>query len=327
MHYNNHGYDPNTSRIVESPPSNSSTFTSPTVDNLSLHNRRTQYVSSSTLNGHEKPTHHSQISLIETTHSLGHSTPYLAATRESDVSLLKGSMQHYSDQNSAVGSDSGIVMVNGAQSNSIEENQFVEKKLTDLVQQLGKQLETDAQKINEKLESKLKNLEEMIHQQTYVIRRQDEVIERLKSKISKIEGERDHFRDRLTVQEQEKKKNQALIAHYEEQQRQQKQRQPAPPVEPTRDRPRTVTPEYSAEGPAKPRKPSTTSSSIADSNRPSTKKVRQTSMKNRISIDRRSCLCFRRPLHVLNNQLVLLLQRRVARNLERRSLGSFNRIR
>ncbi|CAF4872772.1 unnamed protein product, partial [Rotaria sp. Silwood2] len=42
-------------------------------------------------------------------------------------------------------------------------------------------------------ESKLKKLEDMINQQTYIIRQQDEVIERLKSKILKIETERDHF--------------------------------------------------------------------------------------------------------------------------------------
>jgi hypothetical protein len=50
----------------------------------------------------------------------------------------------------------------------------------------------------------------MINQQTYIIRRQDEVIENLKSKISEIETERDHFRNRLSVHEQheqdEKKK-------------------------------------------------------------------------------------------------------------------------
>jgi hypothetical protein len=42
----------------------------------------------------------------------------------------------------------------------------------------------------------------MIHQQTFIIRRQDEVIERLKNKILKIETERDHFRERLSEHEQ-----------------------------------------------------------------------------------------------------------------------------
>jgi len=84
----------------------------------------------------------------------------------------------------------------------IDDNPVIERKLTYLVQQLGRQLETDAQKLSEKLELKLKNLEHMIHQQTYIIRRQDEVIERLKSKIFKIESERDHFRDRLSLHEQ-----------------------------------------------------------------------------------------------------------------------------
>jgi hypothetical protein len=83
-----------------------------------------------------------------------------------------------------------------------EDNKIIEKKLTNLVQQLGRQLETDAQKLSDKLDIKLKNLEYMIHQQTYIIRRQDEVIERLKSKILKIENERDHFRDRLSIHEQ-----------------------------------------------------------------------------------------------------------------------------
>jgi hypothetical protein len=83
-----------------------------------------------------------------------------------------------------------------------EDNKIIEKKLTNLVQQLGRQLETDAQKLSEKLDIKLKNLEHMIHQQTYIIRRQDEVIEHLKSQIFKIENERDHFRDRLSIHEQ-----------------------------------------------------------------------------------------------------------------------------
>jgi hypothetical protein len=64
--------------------------------------------------------------------------------------------------------------------------------------------------LNDKLEIKLKELENMIHQQTFVIRRQDEVIERLKNQILQIETERDHFRNRLSVHEQreqdEKKK-------------------------------------------------------------------------------------------------------------------------
>ena len=86
-----------------------------------------------------------------------------------------------------------------------ETNQVMEQKLTDLVQKLGHQLETDAQKLSEKLEIKLKSLEHMIDQQTYVIRRQDEVIERLKSKILHIETERDRFRDRLSMHEQREK--------------------------------------------------------------------------------------------------------------------------
>ena len=134
---------------------------------------------------------------------MNQSTPYLSQVRhdddEDDPRMMKSSFQQL-DRHSNVGSDSGIVIVGNK--NPSDENQFIERKLTDIVQQLSRQIETDAQKLNEKLETKLQNLEHMIHQQTYIIRRQDEVIERLKSKISKIEGERDHFRDRLSVHEQ-----------------------------------------------------------------------------------------------------------------------------
>ena len=51
------------------------------------------------------------------------------------------------------------------------------------------------------MELKLKDLERMINQQTFVIQQQDEVIERLKSKILEIETERDHFRERLFIHE------------------------------------------------------------------------------------------------------------------------------
>ena len=206
LQYSNHGYDPTTTRLVESPSSVSSSFTSPTIDNLSAHNRQHHFISTTNLNIAEQSSRRIQSPLNETTKtSLTQSTPYLARMRDSDGPMLKPSVQSQSDQHSAVGSDSGIVMVNPHHHGGPEENQLVERKLTDLVQQLGKQLETDAQKINEKLELKLKSLEEMIHQQTYIIRRQDEVIERLKSKIFKIEGERDHFRERLSHHEQEQR--------------------------------------------------------------------------------------------------------------------------
>ena len=41
----------------------------------------------------------------------------------------------------------------------------------------------------------------MLNKQTFVIQQQDEVIERLKSKILEIETERDHFRERLFAHE------------------------------------------------------------------------------------------------------------------------------
>jgi hypothetical protein len=195
--------------MIESPSSVSTTFTSPTVDNLSIHNRQHHFVTTKNFNVNEKASfRHVQTPLDEQKKSLDRSTPYLSQIRDHENLILKSSLQQCSDQNSAVGSDSGIVMINSnhQQVNS-DDNQFVEKKLTDLVQQLGKQLETDAQKLNDKLEMKLKNLEEMIHQQTFIIRRQDDVIERLKSKISKIEGERDHFRERLSYHEHEQHKS------------------------------------------------------------------------------------------------------------------------
>lgn len=223
LQYNNHGYDPTVARLIEIPRADvNKQFSSPTSENLSKHDRQQQhFVSTTNLNLNEKAAHRTQQTPPIEIKGHSRSSPYLAGNHSHDSSSLQTSptrLQNHirsptnhrniNDQNSAVGSDSGIVMVtpnHHQQREPNEDKQFVERKLTDLVQQLGRQLETDAQKINEKLESKLKNLEEMIHQQTYIIRRQDEVIERLKSKISKIEGERDHFRDRLSYHEQEKR--------------------------------------------------------------------------------------------------------------------------
>ena len=197
------------SRISESPTH----FTTPTTENLSIHNRQQQHFTSSTnLNVNDRSLHRQQQQQQTNNYRnpLNHSSPYLSHIRDYDQSPTFKSSNHQqqqTDRYSAVGSDSGIVMINSThhqqQTNLInDENQIIEKKLTTLVQQLGKQLETDAQKLSEKLEIKLKNLEYMIHQQTYIIRRQDEVIERLKTKILKIENERDHFRDRLSQHEQ-----------------------------------------------------------------------------------------------------------------------------
>jgi hypothetical protein len=178
-----------------------SNFTSPTIDNLSVHNRQQNFISSTNLNVNDASSRRQQQQPLPS--NLNHSTPYLSQVRDDDSPTFKSPYhQQQIDRHSNAGSDSGIVMNNSnPQHPIVDENQMIEKKLTDLVQQLGRQLETDAQKLSEKLESKLKNLEYMIHQQTYIIRRQDEVIERLKSKILKIESERDHFRERLSVHE------------------------------------------------------------------------------------------------------------------------------
>jgi hypothetical protein len=186
-----------------------SNFTSPTVDNLSVHNRQQHFISSTNLNVNDTSSCRQQQPPLPSS-SLTYSTPYLSQVRDDDddsPTFKSSYQQQQTDRHSNVGSDSGIVMNSSHQQHPItDENPLIEKKLTDLVQQLGRQLETDAQKLSEKLELKLKNLEHMIHQQTYIIRRQDEVIERLKSKILKIESERDHFRDRLSQREQEEKK-------------------------------------------------------------------------------------------------------------------------
>ncbi|UJR23107.1 hypothetical protein I4U23_026128 [Adineta vaga] len=180
LRYTSHIYESTQSPPTESSIPNSTHFTSPTLDNLSMHNRQPHFTTTTNLNVNEKS--------------------YLTPQRESELSPYK-SIQ--TDRHSTVGSDSGIVMTNSNHLTT-DENQMIEKKLTTLVQKIGRQLETDAQKFSDKLELKLKNLENMIHQQTYIIRQQDEVIERLKSKISKIETERDHFRDRLSFHEQKK---------------------------------------------------------------------------------------------------------------------------
>jgi hypothetical protein len=192
LRYSNQSYDPIKSRLVESPLNNN-----PTVDNQSNHNRQQHFISTTNLSVPDTYTRRQQ------QNPLNHSTPYLSHIRDDESSTLKNfSQEQQTDRHSIVGSDSGIVMVNSNhQHQPTDDNKLIEKKLTDLVQKLGRQLESDTQKISEKLELKMKNLENMINQQTYVIRRQDEVIERLKTKILKIETERDHFRDRLSIHE------------------------------------------------------------------------------------------------------------------------------
>jgi hypothetical protein len=204
--YKNSDYEPATSHLVETPLNTTTHFTSPTVDNLSVHNRQQHFISTTNLSAHDPSYRHQQQN--DHKHPLTYSTPYLSQVRDIDSPPFKTTFQPQQqqqqiDRHSAVGSDSGIVMTNSNHQQQTHENTPVmEKKLTNLVQQLGRQLETDTQKLNEKFEIKLKSLEHMINQQTFVIRRQDEVIERLKSKILHIETERDHFRQRLSIHEQ-----------------------------------------------------------------------------------------------------------------------------
>lgn len=134
-----------------------------------------------------------------------HSTPYVNRIVDGEITKLPNHRPQC-DRHSTIESDSGIV-VNQTNSSLIEQQPKIEKKLTALIEQLGKQLESDAQKLNEKLETKLQNLEKMINQQTYIIQRQDEVIERLKTKMIQIENERDQFRERLIIQENEKQRS------------------------------------------------------------------------------------------------------------------------
>lgn len=205
LHYTNHGYDPTVTRLVDVPSISSTNLTSPTADNLLTNNRPTHFISTTNLNINEKSSHR-QSQQQQQTNSLVHSTSYSSPNRQNDLPILRSVSQQQTDRHSTVGTDTGIVAVNTnsqqQQENKIDENQIVEKKLTNLVQQLGKQLENDAQKLNDKLEIRLKDLENKIHQQTHIIRRQDEVIERLKGQIQQIETERDHFRHRLSVHEQ-----------------------------------------------------------------------------------------------------------------------------
>lgn len=192
LRYSSHGYDSTQSHLTDSPSRHSTRFTSPTVDNLSMHNRQQHFSTTTNFNVTERSTHYQQ---------QGTSTSYLSGRRENEPTSYKPTPP--TDHQSAVGSDSGIVVTSSNQQlATTEDSQVMEQKLTTLVQNIGRQLETDAQKLSEKLELKLQNLEKMIHQQTFIIRQQDEVIERLKSKIQTIETERDHFRDRLSVHEQ-----------------------------------------------------------------------------------------------------------------------------
>ncbi|CAF4372358.1 unnamed protein product, partial [Rotaria sp. Silwood2] len=152
LRYSNHGYDPTVARLVEAPLSDPTHFTSPTVDNLSVHNRQQHFVSTTNLNISEKEfRRQQQQEQQQQQSSLINSPPYTSLIRDDDSSVFKSStqeqhqQQQQQDRHSTVGSDSGIVMVhsNSQPQQQSDENQLVERKLTTLVQQLGKQLEND----------------------------------------------------------------------------------------------------------------------------------------------------------------------------------------
>ncbi|CAF0816772.1 unnamed protein product [Didymodactylos carnosus] len=195
-----HEYNPVMTRLVDLPvlPSTSS------VDKISKHNQPQIYVSATnvSLNGTNDQNRIENIRSMPIskydTNSSYHRQQNINSNSNTALSALVRStpLVGGGDQaSSIVDSDSAlgtIVSVNGNGDQGV-----MERKLSDMLSKLGKQLETESQLVNAKLEQKLKNLEEMINQQTYIIRRQDEVIERLKTKISRIETERDSFRDKL----------------------------------------------------------------------------------------------------------------------------------
>lgn len=224
-----------------------------------MHNRPHYFTTTTNLDVKEKP-YRQQQSYVQ-------STSFLPQNHDddNDSPVYKSSAQLQTDRHSNVGNDSGIVIVNGNhQRQPSGENHVVEKKLTNLVEQLGKQLENDAQKLNEKLEIKLKDLESMINQQTFIIQRQDKVIENLKSKLLVIESERDNFRQRLSVHEQreQNEKNKKLTNQTEKFQK------------PEYINEEEEEEELQDEEEQQPnRKYSNTSSVISDNNKPSTKKV------------------------------------------------------
>ncbi|CAF1582084.1 unnamed protein product [Rotaria magnacalcarata] len=209
LHYANNDYESTKSHTVTSPVNNVTSATNSTTEILPVYNRQQHFISTTnlsvndTLSRRQQQQQQQQNSHKSTLH---YSTPYLSQLRDDDSSTFKHTFQQqqqFNDRYSNVGSDSGIVMVQSTyQQETKGDDKVMEKKLTDLVQKLGQQLETDTQKLSDKLETKLKSLEHMINQQTFIIREQDSVIERLKAKISKIETERDHFRDRLSIHEQ-----------------------------------------------------------------------------------------------------------------------------
>ncbi|CAF1400078.1 unnamed protein product [Adineta steineri] len=208
LQYTNHGYDPTVSRLVEPPSSASIHIISPTMNHLSNQNHQRNFITTTNLHINEiaPPRQQQPSPPPPPLTSPSQSTPYSSQVHDTDTPIVVSPPhQHQNDRHSTVGSDSGIIITNPNTQKS-KENPDVEKKLTSLIQQLGKQLENDAQKINGKLELKLKNLENMIHQQTHIIQRQDEVIERLKNKILEIETDRNQYHEKLLEHEQNETK-------------------------------------------------------------------------------------------------------------------------
>lgn len=207
LHYVTSDYEPTKPQIYSSPLNHSTSAISPKVDNASTHHCPQHYVSTTNLSVNatlSRPEQQDPNQLNNYKSSLYYSSPYLSQVYDEDATTYRFLYQQQApEHHSTVGSDSGIVIIQpGYQQATNDDNKGVERKLKDLVQKLENQLETDTLKLNNKLDTKLKSLENMIHQQTFVIREQDQVIENLKTKISKIETERDHFRDQLGAHEQ-----------------------------------------------------------------------------------------------------------------------------
>lgn len=206
IRYKTNDYEPPKSRLTTSALNNSVNLNNPITDNLSNQNRQPYFISTTNLNVNDGSYRQPQENLRK--NPVNYSTSYLPEVRDDDFTTFRYTYrQQVADRNSAVGSDSGIVMAAPIhQYGPKEDVQVADPKLSAIVEQLERQLETDTTKINEKLETKLKSLETMIHQQTFIIDKQDKVIEDLKGKISKIETERNNFRDRLSTREQGDKK-------------------------------------------------------------------------------------------------------------------------
>ena len=201
--YTELGFDASKSRVLEPSP------TSPSSDASAVPHRSQHFVSTTNLNINESSSRRQSLQRANDQNSaFNHSTPYLPRIGLDDSPTLRArsrqQQQQITDRYSTAGSDSGIVVVSSNPRHSTsEENQSMEKKLTELVQQLGRQIESDSLKLNERLEEKLKNLENMINQQTFIIQKQDNVIEQLKDKILHLETERDDFRAQVQLQKQE----------------------------------------------------------------------------------------------------------------------------